>query len=859
MSTINFAIDLGTTNSLIARAGNGSVDIFKNPSGMKVTLPSVVAFRKDRILIGDKAREYVEKDPANVFAAFKRKMGTSESFFIANDGTFKTPIELSTIILQELQHFIFTGEKPESVVITIPASFDTVQSNATKEAGYAAGFREVLLLQEPIAASLAFANREGKDGLQGQWLVYDLGGGTFDVALVKIEDDEMKVVDHEGDNFLGGLDFDQLMITQLFVPYLEKQFGVNDLASKMLSAGGKYNKLYYQLLYKAEEAKITLSNHLHADIEFDFTDEKGEEQEVFFTITRDQFDGIVREKVTYSISFIRELLERNRLRPGDITEVVLVGGSTYIPLIRSMLAEELGIMVNTAIDPTTAVVEGAAYYAGSKASKLGATTQKGGGMSGSGGSGASGSRASGSGVGGSGAGGSGASGSGSSIEVKMAYQPNSREQAEYFAASVMRAPRGSKYRITRSDGGYDSGLKPVAERISEMLMLLPNTMNIFQLRLYDEKGELLDAEVPEIGIVQGMYSIYGQPLPNDICLEVDDTDNNVTHLEVIFERNTILPIRKSVTKTLSRTIAKGSDDQLLINVLEGSRYSSPQSNLPIGIISISGRQLKTDLVKGCDIDLSFEITESRDITVTAYISMIDEEFRQAFSPSSRTVNVSRMKEEVDYLYRVSQRQLDRLLQKELYEEGAALQQAMNELDTIRQKLKKISDDDVTDTKYQLDDQKRKLAKVVDASERGGKILMLKEEYFAKKERYKELLAQSGNQELLKRLEAMGKEENEWMNHCSAQFLRWKIDEMDRMTWDVKKRDIGYVTNLYLGYAMRPNEDYRDINEIKMLKKRGDEALTRRNPEEIVGIIYRMYELLIDKDRDEEIRGTGLRG
>ena len=475
------------------------------------------------------------------------------------------------------------------------------------------------------------------------------------------------------------------------------------------------------------------------------------------------------------------------------------------------------------------------------------------GAGGSGRSGAGGSRGSG------GSGGSGVSGSGSAIEVKMAYQPNSREQAEYFAASVVRAPRGSWYRITRSDGGYDSGLKPVAERISEMLVLLPNTMNTFQLKLYDEKGGLLDVEVPEIGIVQGMYSIYGQPLPNDICLEVDDTDNNVTHLEVIFERNTILPIRKSVTKTLSRTIAKGSDDQLLINVLEGSRYSSPQSNLPIGIISISGRQLKTDLVKGCDIDLSFEITESRDITVTAYISMIDEEFRQAFSPSSRTVNVSRMKEEVDYLYRVSQRQLDRLLQKELYEEGTVLQQAMNELDTIRQKLKKISDDDVTDTKYQLDDQKRKLAKVVDASERGGKILVLKEEYFAKKERYKELLAQSGNQELLKRLEALGKEENEWMSHCSAQFLRWKIDEMDRMTWDVKRKDIGYVTSLYLSYAMRPNEDYRDINEIKMLKKRGDEALTRRNPDEIVGIIYRMYELLIDKDRDEEIRGTGLRG
>src|SRR6202012_4509052 len=114
--TINFAIDLGTTNSLIAKSGGGTVDIFKNPAGMKVTLPSVVAFRKDRLLIGDKAREYIEKDPSNVFGFFKRKMGTSETYFVPNTATFKTPIELSAIILQELKHFIFTGETPESVV-----------------------------------------------------------------------------------------------------------------------------------------------------------------------------------------------------------------------------------------------------------------------------------------------------------------------------------------------------------------------------------------------------------------------------------------------------------------------------------------------------------------------------------------------------------------------------------------------------------------------------------------------------------------------------------------------------------------------------------------------------------------------
>ncbi|WP_205514068.1 Hsp70 family protein [Longitalea arenae] len=838
-STINFAIDLGTTNSLIAKANNGTVDIFKNPSGLKVTLPSVVAFRKDRILIGDKAREYVEKDPANVFASFKRKMGTGESFFVPNTGSFKTPIELSTIILQELQHFIFTGESPASVVITIPASFDTIQSNATKEAGYAAGFREVLLLQEPIAASLAFANKEGRSGMEGQWLVYDLGGGTFDVALVVIEDDEMKVIDHEGDNFFGGIDFDNAILTCLFIPYLESQFGIEDLSSKMLSANGKYNKLYYQLLYKAEEAKIALSNHTSVEIEFDFTDEAGQTHEVYFSTSREQFDAIIRDRIMASITFIHNLLTRNKLQPADISEVVFVGGSTYIPLVRGLLTQELGIKVNTSIDPTTAVVEGAAWYAGGRAAKVESlpaeqkmvaedNRKKNPQQS-------------------------------AAIEVKTAYQSNSRDAEEYLAATIKNAPAGSNYRITRADGGFDSGLKPVSEKISEMLLLLPNSLNIFSLKLFDRQGFPIQVSIPEIMIVQGKFSIYGQPLPNDICLEVDDTENNITHLELIFERNAILPIKRSITKTLSRTIARGSDDQLLINVLEGSRYASPQSNLAIGIVSISGKQLQSDLIKGSDIDLSFEISESRDITVTAYISMIDAEFRQVFNPSARTVNVTRLKQETDYLHRLGRRQLEKLLKNEKYEASASLQQAINELEMIQEKLKTLSEDDVTDTKYQLDDQKRRLSQIIDTAEKGDRILDLKEEYYHKKEAYRLLLLQSGDTALLQRLESMSAEENAWINNCSTQYLRLKISEMDRLTWNVKKKDISYVTNLYMYYCMKPDEAYSNLNEIKALKTRGDQALSRQNPDEILSIVYRMYELLIDKDQEETIRGTGLRG
>jgi molecular chaperone DnaK len=248
----------------------------------------VVAFRNDRILVGEKACTYLEKDPKNAVSRFKRKMGTTESFKIKAIGQSKTPIELSAFVLKELKTFIHTGEVPEAVVITIPASFDMVQSNATKEAGYAAGFKQVVLLQEPIAASLAYANKEkGVDLKNRQWIVYDLGGGTFDVALVRIVAGELKVVDHEGDNYLGGSDFDALVVERIIAPQLEKRGQFTDLLAQMKSDTGRYNTLWYSLLHRAEEAKIELSTHSSAEIDLSrssIVDENG--KAIGYTFTR---------------------------------------------------------------------------------------------------------------------------------------------------------------------------------------------------------------------------------------------------------------------------------------------------------------------------------------------------------------------------------------------------------------------------------------------------------------------------------------------------------------------------------------------------------------------------------------------
>jgi len=176
-------------------------------------------------------------------------MGTTETIKIKAINASKSPVELSAFVLKELKSFIHTGEIPEAVVITIPASFDTVQSNATKEAGFQAGFKQVILLQEPIAASVAFANKEKADDLKNsQWIVYDLGGGTFDVALIRIVEGELKVIDHEGDNYLGGGDFDAVLVENIIVPELSKVGRFADFMTNLKSESGKYNRLWAVLL-----------------------------------------------------------------------------------------------------------------------------------------------------------------------------------------------------------------------------------------------------------------------------------------------------------------------------------------------------------------------------------------------------------------------------------------------------------------------------------------------------------------------------------------------------------------------------------------------------------------------------------
>ncbi len=821
-NTINFGIDLGTTNSAIAKFVKGEVIIFSNPQDYgRNTLPSVVAFRKDKIIVGTKAKEFLEKDPKSVVGVFKRKMGTAESFKIKSINESKSPVELSSQVLKELKTFVNTNDTVEAAVITIPASFDTIQSNATKEAGIQAGFKQVVLLQEPIAASLAYANMKKERELQdGQWLVYDLGGGTFDVALINIKEGEMKVLDHEGDNFLGGADFDNMLVEKLLIPKITEKYRFSNLENDMKSAKGKLNAKYYVLLKRAEEAKIILSSKTSAEIVVDgFEDEEGTEVDMEIIITRSEFNELIKHNIDGTIEMIKKIITRNSLKPADIQFTLMVGGSTYIPFVRNRVEEVLQIPSNCEIDPTTAVAIGAAYYAATKPKEVhsGDTKKK-----------------------------------LTKISIKASYNKASKEKEELFAARITGDVEGLQYRITRSDGGYDSGLKKLSARINEDLPLVDGTYNFFTFSVYDYQNNIIETDIEPIGINSG-FGISGQPIPEDICLEVDDYDNpGKTRLKLIFQKNSILPLRsQAITFPLNKGMIKGNfDDLIYINILEGSHLSLPEANKIIGYMEIRGTQITRDISKGSDIEITLSISESRDITISAYLNMVDQEFKQTFNPKERHTPIERLKEQVEDLSGKLEVEIQEAKDKEDYETAATLSKLQSEMESVSSETENLTNDDVTDKRYQLEDKKRKIAQEIDSATKNKRIQQVKAYYFEVKEECSSLLDSNGNDHERKTFNDIVAQESAFFATNSPLKIQEKSDELQSIIGVIHWRTPEFLNSVFQ-WCKNNHTRMNDLSQAKSLIDAGIVAIATENWERLSDINRGLLSLL-PKNIEKEI-------
>ncbi|WP_347841537.1 Hsp70 family protein [uncultured Draconibacterium sp.] len=812
-NAINFGIDLGTTNSAITKFIKGDVIVFNNPLDFgRSTLPSVVYYKKDKIIVGNKAKEYLERDPKNVVGLFKRKMGTAESFKIKSLHESKTPIELSAQVLKELKTFVNTGDNLDSVVITIPASFDSIQSNATKEAGLQAGFKQVVLLQEPIAASLAYANMKKSNDLKdGHWLVYDLGGGTFDVALVRIKDGEMKVIDHEGDNFLGGSDFDRLMVEKLIIPKISQEYSFTDLENQMKSASGKYNTKYYSLLHQTEEAKIRLSAVSSAEVIVErMEDEEGNEVDMEITITRSELNNLIKSSIDETTEMIKMILTRNSMTAKDIQFNLMVGGSTYIPYIRQRVEEVLQIPVNCEIDPTTAIAVGAAYFAATKQKVLSTTPEE---------------------------------KQKTSISIKTSYNKASKEKDELFAARIKGNTDGLFYKIVRQDGGYDSGLKKLSERINEDLPLVENTFNFFTLTVYDSENNVIETDIETIGINSG-FGISGQPLPEDICLEVDDYDNpGQTRLALIFQRNSVLPTKRTLTFPINKTILKGNElDKIWINVYEGPQTSLPEANKLIGVISITGKQISRDIAKGSDLEVTILMSESRDLTVAAYLNMSDQEFKNVFNPKARDTNIGLLKEQIIDLSSRLDVEIETATEKEDYETASLLTKVKKDMEYVSVEAENLADDDVTDKRYQLEDKKRKIAQEIDSATKDKRLQNAIETYHKSKSECDSLIENSGNDHERKIFNDIISQESAFMATKSPVKIQEKTDELQSIMGQIRWRTPSFLKGIF-NWLKQEQSKMNDQAQAKSLIESGNIAIDSQNWDRLKEINFGLLDLL----------------
>ena len=608
---IDYGIDLGTTNSAISRMENGEPTIKKTDT-LKDTMPSCVYINKKKaIQVGDSAYNALKRDKlkamknwndsdSNAYIEFKRTMGTDKVYESSNLEKDLSSEELSAEVLKTLKSFV-KDENVNSIVITVPAAFKNNQKEATREAAKLAGFDHIELLQEPVAASMAYGLDSAKK--DGFWLVFDFGGGTFDAALLKVEEGIMKVIDTEGDNYLGGKNLDFAIVDEIILPYIQDNFVIDSI----LADDTKKQILRNAMKFYAEETKIKLSfNDTHnilSDLgDIPGEDDEGEEFELDITVTQADIAKAVSPVFQKAIDVSLRLLERNNLKGSSLDSLILVGGPTFSPVLRKMLEEQI-CKPDTSVDPMTVVSKGAALYASTvdvSEEVREQTRDK------------------------------------TKIQLEIANESSTVETEEYVPIKILadktegEIPNQVFAEVTRGDKAWSSG-KVEINTIGEVVEIQLNEgkTNLFEVVLYDDKGNILECEPTSFSVIQGS-KIGSATLPYNVGIELKDRTTGKVRFTTIkgLEKNSSIPAvgTRNGLKT-QKQIRPGMDsDFIKIPVYEGEHASEGTRaiyNEHVTDIKISGADLPSLLPENSDVDLTVNIDRSEKITVTAYFPYLD--------------------------------------------------------------------------------------------------------------------------------------------------------------------------------------------------------------------------------------------
>jgi molecular chaperone DnaK len=581
-TTIDFGIDLGTTNSEIAVLDKAQVRVIRNSFHDEATPSAVRIDPKGTVIVGKLAYNERVADHKNTHVQFKRLMGSQQILSFDASGRKMRPEELSAEVLKSLRQDAARelGEEIKSCVITVPALFEIPQCDATRRAAEMAGIAVSPLLQEPIAAALAYGFQA--EDLDGFLFVYDFGGGTFDASIIRSVNGRLTVVDHAGDNFLGGKDCDDKLVEH-FIKILRRNFGLRPLDQE------KDSSALAKLTFHAENAKIQLANADKASVEINGLGKELPDFEAIFEINRSEYERLIESIVSRTVSVCQGLLDANNLSKSAVSRVILVGGPTYSPFIRNAVEEALGVKPEFKVDPITIVAQGAAIFAASQRlpEVRPASVGKG------------------------------------TLSLKLVYTPVSQDTETDVAGKITNAENNSATRleITRTDGGWTSGQLALSNATFMTAVLLnKRSVNEFLIRALDARGSSLNIVPDRFSITHGPVALEA-PLSRSIRLGLSDGST-----ELLIPKGTTVPCKAAPKAVTAHDVAKGeSRDILRIPLLQGEHERSNE-NREIGTLEISGSDISRSLPANSEVELLVDVDSSFHVRVKAFVPLLSQPF-----------------------------------------------------------------------------------------------------------------------------------------------------------------------------------------------------------------------------------------
>jgi molecular chaperone DnaK len=693
---VDYGIDLGTTNSCIAVFEQGEARVIKNNEDADYTPSAVYVDEDGTIIVGRSARERLNKDEENATSEFKSQMATNWRKHFIRSGRWMKPEELSAQVLMSLKANCLQrgGQEVSAAVISVPAAFNMAKSDATQAAARLAGIQFSPLVQEPVAAAWAYGFQQRAH--KAFWLVYDLGGGTFDAAIVKSRDGIVQVEDNGGDEYLGGKLIDWDIVQELLIPEVQRQAGLADFER----GNPRWAGAIATLKKEAEEAKIRLSLAPSYTIEAILQSGDGMLVPFNYRLKEEQVAQLAEPYIRKTISICKRVLSNVNLHPSDIEKVLLVGGPTRMPYLRKLLAdpdEGLGIPLESGFDPMTVVAKGAAIYAATFENRGGTPTPP--------------------------------PPDGFSIDLYK-YKQFGSDPEPLVIGKVNSLSSGmdfSGYSIEFISSGaplpWMSGKVPLSAEgkfSAHLFAQEEDKENTFLVELTSPQGAKYEVESIKYTL-KGIDPPTAPPLTHSIGIAL--ADNKV---DWFFKKGAGLP-QASTFHELSSAIFFSKEKEgvaLSIPVIVGENERADRNEL-IGHIEATTERLKEDIKVGDDVKVKLEIDESRVLSVRVSATALQEEIKAVLDLRPKGPEI----EELERQIQDASRHLERV--KELAVETGDLKSLslLNDLDKdgIIQEITKKQKDAPTDpaSRNELEKRLREFNVRIDEVEKAVEIPWLK--------------------------------------------------------------------------------------------------------------------------------------